>query len=366
MKFFDHSGVRNSKYLTEKLCKSIVFERRQSLQGCAIGLPNSNEVEKHYSALCRSTAPTTDIGFYFVQDSTLRGSGFIIQNGTIIDARDLIPSYVRDQISQQNRWDLLGDRNSPLSLETPVLVISGDSHKVYGHWLVDIFPRAWLYKQFFGEPLPGTKVALPADTPDYAIDRLVDYFDFEREDFLQYGVDTLDVNARNIIIPSLMHVDHYFHPAMNLFISYLIARAASIRGTAQRQMPRKIFVSRQIFRNKSTSYKRQILNEEEVFDLVRCHGYEIVNPEQLDWAAQIDLFANAECIIGEAGSGLHNTIFSDFGVGVVCINPVNQLQGTIANLRKQKIVYIKSDGENNGVEHVDIDKLREAIKLINL
>ncbi|ACL59205.1 glycosyltransferase family 61 protein [Methylobacterium nodulans] len=365
MKLFDHSGTRNSKYLSEKICKSIVFERQYARHGCAISLSNSNSAERHYSALCQLTAQTTDVGFYFVRDAILRGSGFAIQNGTIIDACDLIPSYVRDQISQQNRWDLVGDRNPPIALETPVLVLSGDSHKVYGHWLVDIFPRAWLYKQCFGEPLPGTKVALPVDTPDYAIDRLVNYFDFSREDIVHYRVDTLDIKAENLIMPSLLHVDHCFHPAMNLFVSYLIARAARIRSPVQRRTPRRIFVSRQMFRSQSSSYNRQIANEEEVIDLVRTYGYDIIYPEQFEWPEQIHIFANAESIIGEAGSGLHNAIFSDFGTRVICINPVNQLQGTIAGLRRQKIIYIKPDDQRNEREHVDMSKLREAITLIN-
>lgn len=363
MKTFEHGGVRNDKYLSEPLCKSVVFEPRDYSLGTVTKISDPNRWEDHFSAVCDNPPLRHAIGFYFIRDATLRGSGFIIQDGRIIDASDIMPSYVRDQIGRQDRWDLVGTRQDPIETDGPVLLLCGDSHLIYGHWLIDILPRAWLYSQCFGQTIAGTKLAIPVDTPKYAIGILTRYFGFDADTIVYYNVSTQDIKAKHLIVPSLMHVDHSFHPAMNLFVSYLVSRAERFSLHKPVETQKKIFVSRREFRDRSSSYRREIANEDAVTDLLDEYGFTRIFPEKLRWEEQILTFAAADVIVGEAGSGLHNTIFSDFGSRVICLNPANQVQGTIAGLRQQNILYLKSDDANDGSETVDLRKLREACEI---
>ena len=76
---------------------------------------------------------------------------------------------------------------------------------------------------------------------------------------------------------------------------------------------------------------------------MKKNNIESISPEKLDWTEQVYLFSNANLVIGEFGSGLHNTIFSPSATNtIVLASPrMNWIQSGISALRNQKIAYIK-------------------------
>jgi len=76
---------------------------------------------------------------------------------------------------------------------------------------------------------------------------------------------------------------------------------------------------RRIYLSRARQARRRLLNEDQVLALlVRC-GFEVVYPEKLSFREQLNLFANAEAVIGLAGSAFSGMIFSPAGAKFVVI-----------------------------------------------
>lgn len=362
MHIFDHGGVRLDRYFSNEASKSVVLNTYLADKANNILIENPTNQELNYSSISSKFQDKGwEAGFYFFRDATVRGSGFVIQSGNIVDAPDLIPSYIRDQIERQDRWDLIGERLEPIQFEDPLVSCMSDGHRIYGHWIVDILPRVWFYKNFFGREFSNTKYVFPLDTPQFARSILQNFFDIDAKSIINYDVTRQDIKASKLIVPSLMHVDHFFYNIVNHFVSYVVGKCSKMKSKDDIDYGQKIYVSRRKFRESSESYMRSISNEEEIEDLISKEGFSIIFPEDYSWEDQIKIFSNADVIVGEAGSGLHNAIFSDFGTTVICINPINQVQGTIAGLRRQNIAYLKEDGDC-AARKVNSQRLKLALK----
>ena len=83
----------------------------------------------------------------------------------------------------------------------------------------------------------------------------------------------------------------------------------------------RIFISR---KNYQTIGKRHIMNEDELFLQIRKLGFEKYNLEEMSMPDQIELFYDAEMVVGAHSSGLTNILFSE-GVKVLELNPVKAI-----------------------------------------
>lgn len=357
-----HSGVGNSTCFSAHVVKSCVFQPAASPLPNIITLDQPNDLERQYNSYATFQRKVPSLGFYFLTDATLRRKGLILRKEMLLDAPDLIPAYVRNVIEQDPTE--LASRPEVVTVADPVLILPSEAHLVYGHWLLDILPRAWLYTTAFGERVPDLKLVLPSDTPEFGRVFLENYFEMPRSATILHDVHNQDLLLKQAVVPSLLHVDHAFHPIFNVFLSHLLAHAAPRQSDARTN--EWIYVSRHKFRDATTSYRRSIKNEEAVMTLVQEMGFRVVCPEDLSWPEQIAMFARAKIVIGESGSALHNTIFGDFGTVVLCIRPVNQVQASISAARRQQLLFFYPDEEEVtelGVQFtLDLARLSRAIQ----
>ena len=66
-------------------------------------------------------------------------------------------------------------------------------------------------------------------------------------------------------------------------------------------------------------------NEQDVEDIFRRHGYEIVYPETLSFADQLALYGQCAVIAGAMGSNVHNTGFMPPGAQSLILAPTSFL-----------------------------------------
>lgn len=91
--------------------------------------------------------------------------------------------------------------------------------------------------------------------------------------------------------------------------------AAGLASDEKRPRPtRKIWISRGF-------EKRRFLSQDAIETALRAKGFEIVRPETMSIAEQIELFANASLVAGCAGAGFANLIYCAPGAVVVEIEP---------------------------------------------
>lgn len=93
------------------------------------------------------------------------------------------------------------------------------------------------------------------------------------------------------------------------------------------QGPEKIYISRRTwlhnnFENIGTNYteRRRCMNEDEVAELFKSHGYEEVFCENMTMKDKIGLFNSAKYVAGPIGGGMCNVIFSPPETKVISIN----------------------------------------------
>jgi len=97
--------------------------------------------------------------------------------------------------------------------------------------------------------------------------------------------------------------------------------------------PKKIYVSRRSwvhgdFSNIGTNYttRRKMDNEDELVEMLTANGYVEVFTEKLSTKEKINLFKNAETVIGSIGGGISNVLFSNNTCELISIVSPNFLE----------------------------------------
>lgn len=107
---------------------------------------------------------------------------------------------------------------------------------------------------------------------------------------------------------------------------------SKLKVLAHQQSPKisnndKIYISRRTwlhnnFQNIGTNYtqKRKLVNESALVEFLQSRGYVEIFTENISVIDKINIFANAKNIIGPAGGGLCNILFSNQGAKLLAIN----------------------------------------------
>ena len=86
---------------------------------------------------------------------------------------------------------------------------------------------------------------------------------------------------------------------------------------AAHKVHEKIFISRRSFTQK-VGY-RGLLNEDELISALEARGFVTIEPEALDFATQVRIFASARVIVGLGGAAMFNAVFCKPGTAIVSI-----------------------------------------------
>lgn len=79
---------------------------------------------------------------------------------------------------------------------------------------------------------------------------------------------------------------------------------------------KKLYISR-----KNCFGTRILINQNNVEQIFKEHGYEIVYPELIPFQEQLKLFSEAEYIAGPSGAGFTNILFANKKAKIICILP---------------------------------------------
>lgn len=122
-------------------------------------------------------------------------------------------------------------------------------------------------------------------------------------------------------------------------------------GAVERAGRRRLYITRR------QAGRRRVVNESELEPLLLSHGFEIVETEHLTFRQQIELFADAEIVIGPHGAGLSNLAFAPSGCRVLEFFAPTCLRWGfyyLAAARAQKYWYLVADRAiPGGKQHQD-------------
>ncbi len=179
----------------------------------------------------------------------------------------------------------------------------------YGHFLVEMLPKAFLVGQRFHNTtfhyiVPGDRGRL-----GNAI----------TESFRMLGIDGGHLVKCSqepaffeevILVDGLTQHGQYMSPVVVECFDHLASMIEPEPGD-------RIYVSRR------SAHFRKLRNEEELAPVFRECGYRTVDPGVLPFPAQIAAFRGARSIIGVDGAGMANICFAQPGAMVTCLTPAS-------------------------------------------
>lgn len=199
-----------------------------------------------------------------------------------------------------------------------VIIIQQQTHKTYGHFLIEVLPRLIIARDFCPESLP---IYLGLDHGVY-----------------KEAIELLNISSSRLIDPyaypvlkaSVAHIPKYtkrrgwkvcrplIDKVVNEIIYIVVGENENIKDVDH---PKKIFLSRKKVCNDIRNDPRQMSNSDDIERLLSMHGFVIVHPEGLTFKEQVLLFNNAKYVVGEHGSAMFNTIFCKPGSVVIDLFP---------------------------------------------
>lgn len=186
------------------------------------------------------------------------------------------------------------------------IVLASHEPANYGSFLFRVVPKLTLLRFPDFSQLPIVVFAQAESTK-----RLLELLGIERERLVQHDPH-LRTRIDRAILPGLRNPNAYLDEASR---SLFLALADRFGGERR---DRKIYVSRRGHATAGGS-TRVMMNEDALVERLSMLGIEIVEPEKLTMDQQIQVFAQADLVIGPSGSGMFNIVFCRPGAVVIDI-----------------------------------------------
>ncbi|MSP90157.1 MAG: DUF563 domain-containing protein [Alphaproteobacteria bacterium] len=251
----------------------------------------------------RITTEYADAAVTEVRGCQILGDGCVVVSG---DARLLVEGRVHrpERFLEASHHVGARDRSGRILLELPAperhirepVVVLG-SNGNFGHWMIDHFPQLWSVIR--SRNIEDLAVIVNAPALPFQVECL------ERAGISRkriYGIGHGAVWASDhAIVPTLLHRKPFVSPHAVEFLREVL------RPNRHANRRRRLFLSR------ADTGQRRLINEDEIFDLFRPHGFERVLTAGYSLQEQIDMFAEAEAIAGAEGSAFANLVFAPEG-----------------------------------------------------
>lgn len=244
------------------------------------------------------------------------------------------------------------------------VLLAGEGPKCYGHWLLDFLPPLRHLAQT--GLLDDTTLIASSDAPGYTLPMLDRFTGGAATRVMKFDRESEIVFVEKLIVPWRVRDHRVFHPDANKVFNLMAAENTLPAGKD------RIFVSRKRFGGGWSD--RECANLDDLTDICLRHGYQIVFPEEMPFSEQIGVFASARVVIGECGSGLHNTLFSPKGTKVLEFGPgtySTPMQFAISLLRGHEQIALRggvlpdSRTKMGGRYNINPNKLKAALALID-
>lgn len=220
-------------------------------------------------------------------------------------------------------------------------------YKNYYHWTVETLPKLRLLNTFRRETGREPTLLLPAGPPSWMI-----------ESFSLLGGDNFPVRyATDSVYRTESAVVHSFVDTISPEeYQWFECQTAHLHDDSEIDHPRRVYVSR------AGARERRVYNKTAVLDVLGAYGFESYRLEEISVAEQVQLFANAEVVVGPHGAGLSNLVYSE-DVTVVELFGDNVKQNFSRIAEAAGFDYHRLQCRQDGPDiNVDISRLREVLE----
>lgn len=161
----------------------------------------------------------------------------------------------------------------------------------YYHWTIESLLRLDLVERYTQATGQRPMLLLPPEPPSWLLDTLshLGYDD-------QWVVCTEPVFVEKLVLPS------YPEPSKT--------GCQWLRNRALDRVETSFSGSTRVYVSRSKATERRVANEDKLTELLSSYGFEFYELENLNYAEQVQLFSNAETVLGPHGAGLCNIVYS--------------------------------------------------------
>jgi len=287
-------------------------------------------------------------------------------NGIIVTDDDYLITDLSREFNQ-TKYSVLESMHlgKLLKLNANVAVITTAGSNVYYHWIFDILPRLYLL--------------IKSDLVEK-----IDFFIFPE---LKHSFQIQSLNLLNLPTEKIIQIKPKQQiKAKHLFVPSLPSHLGTVNQWSV-DFLRKFFLQinyksnkKKIFLTRKNAVGRRIINENELLELLKPLGFEVIDPGAYSFEQQIDIFANSDFIIAAHGSALSNIVFCSENSIVVDIMPPSFIIPCFWILsNKLNINYYYFLGEGKPIDefsnywksknsdiNIDLDKFQILLNKINL
>jgi hypothetical protein len=185
--------------------------------------------------------------------------------------------------------------------------ICSDSYTGYYHWLSEVLPRL---------------IALDGLTIDTKVIVQSNLAAWQTESLAMLGIESdqlLSLDREYLQLDILYFPSYVGEPGNPHAKAIHWLREKLLPEPRSRQTTRRLYITRRL------AARRRVANEAEIEPILRDNGFEVVEAETLSFREQINLFSEAEAVVGLHGAGLTNTIFADSGCKILEIFDPNHV-----------------------------------------
>ena len=303
------------------------------------------------------------LGCYILNGCRLGYDAILFREQTALYSSNLNhgSDFVESYLSQQKAVN----RKIPVRrIRGQAACIHGPGHWTYGHWLVDFMPRLSLLT-WAGYDLRRLKFVLPYTVPPFVIDML-SLTGISVSQLIPYDPDNEQVEFDELVIPTYLRTGNRLHSHFMRATQEWLSRFVPERH--EHRPSRRLFISRAQYPS-----ERSCENRDQIEYLAQAAGFEIICPETFRLERQITLFREARQVIGEYGSGLHNSIFGGQSLHCLALRGTSHflgfIQSDLAHAMGQSTSYVFGYADMNAKTYrfyIDPDNFRRALECLEV
>jgi hypothetical protein len=282
----------------------------------------SNEAQREFRSIYPETVVTDPPFVCEIPDVTIISSfAYPVCSSGFLPDRGMSPSSSAVgflMAASQGISPRGGSVRGPRAQFERVLSLTGPFDQNYYHWFRDYLPRLEGIEHLNRDD-PTLTILIPNDPPSWLEDSLrltgVDKYDLrewpgapihvDRYVLSRYRLESSDSAAnRSPVMPKKNY----------RWIADRIIDNASIRSGVRN----RIYISRE------DATTRRTINETEIMDVLSEFGFERYKLSEFDFQSQVELFANADAIVGAHGAGLINMLFASDATILELLGPKTQ------------------------------------------
>lgn len=244
--------------------------------------------------------------------------------------------------------------NSSASIQGTSVLCKKRGAENYGHWIMEMFPKAYLSKTYFRNKDLNYIVSLYSGLMKNVVESSMALLGIDEELLRCVGQEPVKFSSI-VVVDGLSHHGVFMSP---LIVNSTDHISAKISGDGNE----RLFVTR------PGNTVRKLVDNEKICAIAQSRGYRLVDPGSMTFEDQIKTFKNARHIVGVMGAAMTNIVFAPQNTRIVNIAPANMPDTFfwfIAGIKRQSYHEVRCahSGPQTGMAEWDTDIVLEDADL---